>query len=88
VRAPILATGFVSVSLAVAPSVGDTLAGEINQRHVAVAHPALLRSLYYSRWNPCSLYSIYDHLEGSCAICPASAAMKRNGRVLPGDARS
>ena len=36
-RAPILTTGFVSVSLAVAPSVGDTLAGEINQRHVAVA---------------------------------------------------
>jgi hypothetical protein len=28
VRAPILPTGFVSVSLAVAPSVGDTLAGE------------------------------------------------------------
>jgi hypothetical protein len=45
VRAPILTTGCVSVSVAVAPSVGDTLAGEINQRHVAVAHPALLRSL-------------------------------------------
>ena len=44
-RAPILTTGFVSVSLVVAPSVGDTLAREINQRHVAVAHPALLRSL-------------------------------------------
>jgi hypothetical protein len=39
VRAPILTTGFVSVSLAVAPSVGDTLAGEINQRALLLRIP-------------------------------------------------
>ena len=55
-RAPILTTGFVSVSLAVAPSVGDTLAGEINQRHVASGKCFRMRS-------HCSLVSrIIPHL--------------------------
>ena len=67
----ILTTGLVSASLAVAPSVGVPLAGEIKPRHVIVAHPrsSPCTPYYYSRWNPYSLYSIYDHLSGGRQLC-------------------
>jgi hypothetical protein len=67
----ILTVGFVSASLAVAPSAGDALAGEIHHRNVIAAHPRPSSCVpyYYSRWNPYSLYSIYDHLSGGRQLC-------------------
>ncbi len=58
--------------------VGHSLAGANEDRKaVIVVHPRHVIRVpvspyapyYYSRWNPHSLYSIYDHLSGGRQLC-------------------
>lgn len=67
----ILVTALVSAALAASPGASDALAGGIDQRHVIVTHhrPSPCAPYYYSRWNPYSIYSIYDHLSGGRQLC-------------------
>jgi hypothetical protein len=57
---------------------GHSVAGTNNDRRtVIVVHPRHIIRVpvspyapyYYSRWNPHSLYSIYDHLSGGRQLC-------------------
>ena len=56
---------------------GNSFAGTNNRRAVIVVHPRHVVRVavspyapyYYSRWNPNSLYSIYDHLSGGRQLC-------------------
>lgn len=67
----ILVAALVSASAASGPGAGAALAGDIGQRHVIVSHhgPSACAAYYYSRWNPYSIYSIYDHLSGGRQLC-------------------
>jgi hypothetical protein len=67
----ILVTALVSASAAVGPGASDALAGNVNKRHVIIAHvrPSPCAPYYYSRWNPYSIYSVYDHLSGGRQLC-------------------
>ena len=67
----ILVTALVRASAAVGPGTGDALAGDIYGRHGIAAHhsPSPCAPYYYSRWNPYSAYSIYDHLSGGRQLC-------------------
>ena len=49
-------------------------AGQNNRKPTVVVHPRYVpvspyAPYYYSRWNPYSLYSIYDHLSGGRQLC-------------------
>ena len=69
----------VKIGLAIAASVlvasalvlyaGDAQAGQ-NERK-ALRHPSRspYAPYYYSRWNPYSAYSVYDHLSGGRQLC-------------------
>jgi hypothetical protein len=56
---------------------GNSFAGTNDRRAVIVVHPRHVIRVpvspyapyYYSRWNPHSLYSIYDHLSGGRQLC-------------------
>jgi hypothetical protein len=56
---------------------GSSLAGTNDRRPLIVVHPRHVVRIpvspyapyYYSRWNPYSLYSIYDHLSGGRQLC-------------------
>ena len=53
------------------------VAGSNNRKPTVVVHPRCVPYVpaspyapyYYSRWNPHSLYSIYDHLSGGRQLC-------------------
>jgi hypothetical protein len=68
-----LGTALVLVLLAA----GNSLAGTNGRTVVVVVHPRhVIRApispyapYYYSRWNPFSFYSIYDHLSGGRQLC-------------------
>jgi hypothetical protein len=70
--------GLLGLTLALIPlSAGNSLAGANHRKPVMVVHPRYLVRVpvspyapyYYSRWNPYSLYSIYDHLSGGRQLC-------------------
>ena len=46
------------------PSLNHTAAARVTSPTVSPYAP-----YYYSRWNPYSLYSIYDHLSGGRQLC-------------------
>jgi hypothetical protein len=58
-------------------SAGTAFAGTNVRKPVIVVHPRYLVRVpvspyapyYYSRWNPYSFYSIYDHLSGGRQLC-------------------
>jgi hypothetical protein len=66
----ILSTCVAIGSLAAALNVGEALAG-VSNRRVVPFYPdhSSYAPYYYSRWNPYSLYSIYDHLSGGRQFC-------------------
>jgi len=72
------AAGFLGLTLALIPlTAGNSLAGTNHRKPVMVVYPRYLVRVpvspyapyYYSRWNPYSLYSIYDHLSGGRQLC-------------------
>ncbi len=72
------AAGRLGLALALAMlCAGSSLAGTNDRRAVIVVHPRHVVRVaaspyapyYYSRWNPNSLYSIYDHLSGGRQLC-------------------
>ncbi len=65
-----LTAGFAIGSLAVLLNGGEAVAGA-NGRRVFVAYPdpSPYAPYYYSRWNPYSVYSVYDHLSGGRQLC-------------------
>lgn len=63
-RLPI-AAGVMLASLVLMLHASDVLAGQ-NKRKT---HPSPYAPYYYSRWNPHSLYSVYDHLSGGRQLC-------------------
>ena len=66
----ILIAALVSASAAAGPGAGDALAGYVSHRHVIVTYqPSPCAPYYYSRWNPYSIYSIYDRLSGGRQLC-------------------
>jgi len=80
----ILVAALVSVSAATALGASDARAGYVYQRHVIVAHhrPSACAPYYYSRWNPYSVFSIYDHLSGGRQLCALpSECCDNNHRV-------
>ena len=80
----ILAAAIVSVSAAVALGPSDALAGSVGQRHIILAHqrPSACAPYYYSRWNPYSVVSVYDHLSGGRQVCALpSECCDNNHRV-------
>jgi hypothetical protein len=61
---------------AIAVTLGATssFAGPNDRKPTVVVHPRYVpvspyAPYYYSRWNPYSLYSIYDHLSGGRQLC-------------------
>ena len=78
----ILVTALVSAAAAAGPGAGDALAGDIYARRVIVHRPSACAPYYYSRWNPYSIYSIYDHLSGGRQLCDLpSECCDNNHRV-------
>ena len=80
----ILVAAVASVSVVAGPGAGDARAGSVGQRHVIVAHqrPSACAPYYYSRWNPYSVFSIYDHLSGGRQVCALpSECCDNNHRV-------
>lgn len=64
-----IAAGAIIGSLAITLHADDGLAGQ-NHRKTAMHPPrAPYAPYYYSRWDPHSLYSIYDHLSGGRQMC-------------------
>jgi hypothetical protein len=58
-------------ALAVCLGAADAMAGWHHRRDVIVVHPrpSPYAPYYYSRWNPYSAYSVYDHLSGGRQLC-------------------
>jgi hypothetical protein len=65
------AAGVAVASLAICLSAEHALAEWKHRKNVVVVHPqpSPYAPYYYSRWNPYSLYSIYDHLSGGRELC-------------------
>ncbi len=63
--------GAAMASLAVLIDAGDASAGPKSRKNVVVVHPQFdpYAPYYYSRWDPYSIYSIYDHLSGGRQLC-------------------
>lgn len=77
-RPNITAAGRLAIALAFTLlGAGSSLAGTNHHRPVIVVHPRYVVRIpvspyapyYYSRWDPHSLYSIYDHLSGGRQLC-------------------
>jgi hypothetical protein len=73
-----IAAGRLAIALTlVLLSAGTSFAGTNGRKVVIVVHPRHVVRVpvspyapyYYSRWNPHSLYSIYDHLSGGRQLC-------------------
>jgi hypothetical protein len=73
-----IAAGRLAIALTlVLLSAGTSFAGTNGRKVVIVVHPRHVFRVpvspyapyYYSRWNPHSLYSIYDHLSGGRQLC-------------------
>jgi hypothetical protein len=58
----------VLVASALVLYAGDARAGQ-NQRPVRHQPRSPYAPYYYSRWNPYSAYSVYDHLSGGRQLC-------------------
>jgi hypothetical protein len=69
ITGPVLA--LVMASLSVGIDTGQAVAGTGSRKTVVVvpARWPLYAPYYYSRWNPYSLYSVYDHLSGGRQLC-------------------
>jgi hypothetical protein len=63
--------GAAMASLAVLLDAGDASAGWKSHKRVVIVHPQFdpYAPYYYSRWNPYSIYSVYDHLSGGRELC-------------------
>ena len=80
----ILATAIASLLAAAGAGAGDAWAGDIHARRVIVVppRPSECAPYYYSRWNPYSVYSVYDHLSGGRQVCALpSECCDNNHRV-------
>jgi hypothetical protein len=80
----ILVAALASASVAAGPGASNALAGYVDQRRAIVAHQRLsaCAPYYYSRWNPYSAFSIYDHLSGGRQVCALpSECCDNNHRV-------
>jgi hypothetical protein len=70
------AAGGLALALALLAA-GNSFAGTNVRKPVVVVHPRYFVRVpvspyapyYYSRWNPYSFYSIYDHLSGGRQLC-------------------
>jgi hypothetical protein len=68
-----MAIALVIVMLSTASGFADP----VGRKPIVIVHPRYAPSVpvspyapyYYSRWNPYSLYSIYDHLSGGRQLC-------------------
>ncbi len=71
----VVAIGVTILPFALASSAGDALArtNKTNKQRPVVVVPYVRPSpyapYYYSRWNPYSAYSVYDHLSGGRQQC-------------------
>ncbi len=81
---PLTVAGVAIAALAVVFGAGNALAGSHHRKHVVVVHPrpSPYAPYYYSRWNPYSLYSIYDHLSGGRQLCYLPTEPCDNGHTL------
>jgi hypothetical protein len=71
------AKGLAMALVIVVLGTASGFAGPNHRKPVVVVHPrpapyvpvSPYAPYYYSRWNPYSLYSIYDHLSGGRQLC-------------------
>jgi len=71
------ATRLAMALLIVMLGTASGFAGSNNRKPTVVVHPRYVpyaavspyAPYYYSRWNPYSIYSIYDHLSGGRQLC-------------------
>jgi hypothetical protein len=59
----------VLVASAVVLYAGDAQAGHHQQKPLRYQPRSPHAPYYYSRWNPYSAYSVYDHLSGGRQLC-------------------
>jgi hypothetical protein len=65
----LIAAGAIIASLAVSLFAGEAAAGQYDRYYARHRPPNPYAPYYYSRWNPYSLYSVYDHLSGGRQLC-------------------
>jgi hypothetical protein len=67
----LVVAGAALAALGIVLDAGGARANTIHRKHIVVVNPPFDPSTpyYYSRWNPYSLYSVYDHLSGGRQLC-------------------